>query len=93
MHILNHEGVCPSVYRGGQPSEYKWLRRMLAKRRSVLSLHPGWWLQNSQKPMCLFMEEGPDPGPQSQEKSCVQGLRREGATDQNTDSLEEEQHS
>lgn len=43
--------------------------------------------------MCLFMEEGPDPGPQSQEKSCVQGLRREGATDQNTDSLDEEQHS
>lgn len=26
------------------------------------------------------MEEGPDAGPQSQEKSCVQGLRREGAT-------------
>lgn len=36
--------------------------------------------------MCLFMKEGPDAGPPSQEKSCVQGLRREGATDRNTDS-------
>lgn len=50
-------------------------------------------MQSSQNLMYLFVEEGPDSMPQSQEKSRVQGPRREGATDQHTDILSEGQHS